>query len=90
VTQTTPGALRWDHGLISFFAGIGIPWAFVLHGYVGFIFGSVKANAWWASPLMPIIFLMSAIVSGIAMLMLMYTFIRWRSGRPYDFARCAC
>lgn len=86
VTQATPGSLRWDHGLISFFAGIGIPWAFVLHGYVGFIFGSVKANAWWATPLQPIIFLMSAIVSGIAMLMLMYSFIRWRSGRPYDFA----
>jgi len=86
VTETSPGALRLDHGLISLFAGIGIPWAFVLHGYVGFIFGSVKANAWWASPLMPIIFLMSAIVSGIAMLMLMYSFIRWRTGRPYDFA----
>ena len=86
VTETSPGALRLDHGLISLFAGIGIPWAFVLHGYVGFIFGSVKANAWWASPLMPIIFLMSAIVSGIAMLMLMYSFIRWRTGLPYDFA----
>lgn len=86
VTQTTPGALRVDHGLIALFAGIGIPWAFVLHGYVGFIFGSVKANAWWATPLQPIIFLMSAIVSGIAMLMLMYSFIRWRSGKPYDFA----
>lgn len=86
VTETTPGALRWDHGLIALFAGIGIPWAFVLHGYVGFIFGSVKANAWWASPLMPIIFLMSAIVSGIAMLMLMYSFIRWRAGKPYDLA----
>lgn len=86
VTQTTPGALRLDHGLISLFAGIGIPWAFVLHGYVGFIFGSVKANAWWATPLQPIIFLMSAIVSGIAMLMLMYSFIRWRSGKPYDLA----
>ncbi len=86
VTETSPGSLRWDHGLIALFAGIGIPWAFVLHGYVGFIFGSVKANAWWASPLMPIIFLMSAIVSGIAMLMLMYSFIRWRTGKPYDLA----
>lgn len=86
VTQTSPGSLRLDHGLIALLAGIGIPWAFVLHGYVGFIFGSVKANAWWATPLQPIIFLMSAIVSGIAMLMLMYSFIRWRSGRPHDFA----
>src|SRR5450755_3480550 len=32
---------------------IGIPSAFLLHGYVGFIFGSVKANPWWSTPLMP-------------------------------------
>ncbi len=43
---------------------IGIPSAFLLHGYVGFIFGSVKANPWWSSPLMPVVFLFSAMVSG--------------------------
>src|SRR5512143_1881248 len=43
---------------------IGIPSAFLLHGYVGFIFGSIKANPWWSTPLMPIVFLFSAIVSG--------------------------
>src|SRR6202162_5645093 len=36
---------------------IGIPSAFMLHGYVGFIFGSIKANPWWSPPLMPIVFL---------------------------------
>ena len=51
---------------------IGIPSAFLLHGYVGFIFGSVKANPWWSTPLMPIVFLFSAMVSGIALVMLMY------------------
>ena len=51
---------------------IGIPSAFLLHGYVGFIFGSVKANPWWSTPLMPIVFLFSAIVSGIALVMLLY------------------
>src|SRR6516165_5522581 len=29
---------------------IGIPSAFLLHGYVGFIFGSIKANPWWSTP----------------------------------------
>ena len=43
---------------------IGIPSAFLLHGYVGFIFGSIKANPWWSTPLMPIVFLFSAMVSG--------------------------
>jgi Ni/Fe-hydrogenase subunit HybB-like protein len=36
---------------------IGIPSAFLLHGYVGFIFGSVKANPWWSTPLMPVVFI---------------------------------
>jgi Ni/Fe-hydrogenase subunit HybB-like protein len=85
VMDYTPESARLDHKLTTFLAAIGIPWACFLHGYVGFIFGSVKANAWWATPLQPIIFLMSAIVSGIAMLMLMYAFIRWRTRQPYDF-----
>ncbi len=85
VMEYTPEAAKVDHKLTTFLAALGIPWACFLHGYVGFIFGSVKANAWWATPLQPIIFLMSAIVSGIAMLMLMYAFIRWRTKQPYDF-----
>lgn len=51
---------------------IGIPSAFLLHGYVGFIFGSIKANPWWSTPLMPIVFLFSAMVSGIAAVLLLY------------------
>lgn len=51
---------------------VGIPSAFLLHGYVGFIFGSVKANPWWSTPLMPVVFLFSAMVSGIALVMLVY------------------
>jgi Ni/Fe-hydrogenase subunit HybB-like protein len=51
---------------------IGIPSAFMLHGYVGFIFGSVKANPWWSTPLMPVVFLFSAMVSGIAAVMALY------------------
>ena len=51
---------------------IGIPSAFMLHGYVGFIFGSIKANPWWSTPLMPVVFLFSAMVSGIAAVMLLY------------------
>jgi Ni/Fe-hydrogenase subunit HybB-like protein len=51
---------------------VGIPSAFMLHGYVGFIFGSIKANPWWSSPLMPVVFIFSAMVSGIAGVMLLY------------------
>src|SRR5215471_4420771 len=63
---------------------IGIPSAFLLHGYVGFIFGSVKANPWWSSPLMPIVFLFSAMVSGIAAVMLLYMLTSRLRDRPID------
>ncbi|MEN8131976.1 MAG: NrfD/PsrC family molybdoenzyme membrane anchor subunit [Pseudomonadota bacterium] len=86
VMTYTPDSARVDHRLSTFLAAIGIPWACTLHGYVGFIFGTVKANAWWATPLQPIIFLMSAIVSGMAMLCIMYTIIHWRRGWNYDYA----
>ncbi|MBE0520981.1 MAG: polysulfide reductase NrfD [Candidatus Methanoperedenaceae archaeon] len=65
-------ALEADEKLGRKLAIIGIPSAAFLHGYVGFIFGGIKANPWWSSSLMPIIFLMSAIVSGIALLILLY------------------
>ncbi|MDO8793001.1 MAG: NrfD/PsrC family molybdoenzyme membrane anchor subunit [Vicinamibacterales bacterium] len=65
-------ALRIDDKIGRAVTVIGIPSAFMLHGYVGFIFGSVKANPWWSTPLMPIVFLFSAMVSGIATVMLLY------------------
>jgi Ni/Fe-hydrogenase subunit HybB-like protein len=65
-------SLKKDERVIRILAGIGVPAACFLHGYAGFIFGSVKANALWMTPLMPIIFIMSAIVSGIALCMLTY------------------
>ena len=66
---------------------IGIPSAFLLHGYVGFIFGSVKANPWWSSPLMPVVFIFSAMVSGIAAVMLLYMLLSALRHEPIDM-RC--
>jgi Ni/Fe-hydrogenase subunit HybB-like protein len=65
-------ALALDDRIGKAITIIGIPSAFLLHGYVGFIFGSIKANPWWSTPLMPIVFLFSAIVSGIAAVLLLY------------------
>ena len=73
-----------DERLGYFITLIGIPSAFLLHGYVGFIFGSVKANPWWSSPLMPIVFIFSAMVSGIAAVMLLYMFSARLRGRHID------
>jgi len=73
--DTSDAAIAKDKKAVKILAGIGIPVACFLHGYAGFIFGSVKANALWMSPLMPVIFIMSAVVSGIALCMLTYIFI---------------
>ena len=81
------GALRADDRVGYAVTMIGIPSAFLLHGYVGFIFGSVKANPWWSSPLMPVVFLFSAMVSGIAMVMLLYM-VSMRNRKQVIDMRC--
>ena len=75
VSDISPRAVSWDKKLGYIITVIGIPSAFILHGYVGFIFGSIKANPWWSTPLMPIIFLFSAMVSGISLVLLVYMVI---------------
>jgi predicted membrane protein len=76
--------VRWDKKLGYLITIIGIPSAFILHGYVGFIFGSIKANPWWSTPLMPIIFLFSAMVSGIALVMFVYMAISYFRKQPIE------
>jgi Ni/Fe-hydrogenase subunit HybB-like protein len=71
-TDISEKALATDHKLIKILAAAGIPAACLLHGYVGFIFGSVKTVPLWKTPLMPFIFLMSAIISGIAICIVTY------------------
>jgi formate-dependent nitrite reductase membrane component NrfD len=61
---------------------VGIPSAFLLHGYVGFIFGSIKANPWWGNVLMPIIFILSAVVSGMALCVFIYMVLSWTRRTP--------
>jgi Ni/Fe-hydrogenase subunit HybB-like protein len=80
----SPAALALDDRIGRALTVIGIPSAFLLHGYVGFIFGSIKANPWWSTPLMPIVFLFSAIVSGIAAVMLVYMVTAWWRERTFD------
>jgi len=70
--DTSEESAAFDRKAIKVITIVGIPSAFLLHGYVGFIFGSVKANPWWSSVLMPIVFLFSAIVSGIALVTFLY------------------
>lgn len=71
-SNINPRSLHIDERVGWIVTLVGIPSAFLLHGYVGFIFGSIKANPWWSSPLMPVVFIFSAMVSGIACVMVLY------------------
>ncbi len=83
----SPRSLHMDERVGWIVTLIGIPSAFLLHGYVGFIFGSIKANPWWSSPLMPVVFVFSAMVSGIAGVMLIYMAVTKLRKEPIDI-RC--
>ena len=83
-TDLSDRALRFDDIAGRWITIIGIPSAFLLHGYVGFIFGSIKANPWWSSVLMPVVFLFSAIVSGIALVLILYMFATMVRSKPVN------
>ena len=86
-TNISERALHIDDKVGWIVTLVGIPSAFLLHGYVGFIFGSIKANPWWSSPLMPVVFIFSAMVSGIAAVMLLYMATTKLRGHKIDM-RC--
>ncbi len=65
-------AMRYDRQWIHALSILGIPVACGLAVYSGFLFGSLKSREWWSSDLMPPIFLLSAIVSGTALLIVLY------------------
>jgi Ni/Fe-hydrogenase subunit HybB-like protein len=79
-------ALRLDAKVIYALSVIGLPAACTLHGYVGFLFGSLKSNPWWSTPLMPQVFLLSAVISGMSLLILAYLLMCWRGKAEWSFA----
>ena len=87
VMDTSEPAVKLDAKMAQILSIVGIPSAFLLHGYVGFIFGSIKANPWWGNPLMPIIFILSAMSSGIALCVFNYLVLTWIRRRQVDM-RC--
>jgi Ni/Fe-hydrogenase subunit HybB-like protein len=76
--------MSYDRKWIFALAVIGIPAAHGLHGYVGFVFGSLKSREWWSSDLMPPIFLFSAIISGTALLIVLYVVSCALRKKPVD------
>lgn len=68
--DTSFEAAEKDRKVVKVLATIGIPIAIMFHGGVGALFGVVSARPGWNSGLFPILFLLSALVSGGALLML--------------------
>jgi Ni/Fe-hydrogenase subunit HybB-like protein len=87
VTDVSQQSVGLDMKMGRLLSVVGIPSAFLLHGYVGFIFGSIKANPWWGNVLMPIMFILSAIVSGIALCVFNYIVLTWIRRKTVDM-RC--
>lgn len=67
------GYFMWneDWTLTKLFGAIGIPLAISVHGYTGFILGLVESRVLWHTALMPTLFLVSATVSGIALVIIL-------------------
>ncbi len=61
---------KGDMKKTKIFGLIGIPLALLVHGYTGFILALGKARVLWNTAIMPPIFLVSAMVSGLAMMIL--------------------
>ncbi|OGI50526.1 MAG: hypothetical protein A3E57_09245 [Candidatus Muproteobacteria bacterium RIFCSPHIGHO2_12_FULL_60_33] len=76
----------YDAKWLKALAITGIVGAHGLHGYVGFVFGSLKSREWWGSDLMPAIFLVSAIISGISILIVLYVLTSRFRKTPIDGA----
>lgn len=66
---------------------VGIPVAIGVHGGTGSIFAVAIARPYWSSPLMPIVFLVSALVSGTALVTFIYAFFGRRDAEHGPLVR---
>jgi tetrathionate reductase subunit C len=69
-TRFTASDAARAHAVSRRLALLGIPWALCVHGYTGYILGVMKARPLWHTALMPLVFLISAMVSGVAFMIL--------------------
>jgi len=69
-TPLSEKQIEADNKKARFFGLLGIPIALSVHGYTGVLLAFVKGRALWNTPMMPVIFLTSALVSGIALIII--------------------
>ena len=70
-----------DWRMLKILGSIGIPIAiFGVHGGTGLLFAVVKAQPYWNTALFPVIFVVSALVSGTALVTVIYIIRNWATG----------
>ncbi len=78
--DVTPEMRARDQRVVKVLGSIGVPLAIMFHGGVGALFGVVSARPAWHSGLFPLLFLVSALVSGGGLLMALYAFLAPNKG----------
>ncbi|KUO72406.1 MAG: polysulfide reductase [Desulfosporosinus sp. BRH_c37] len=63
--------------------------ALAVEGYTGFLMGNIQSHALWNTPLMPVIFLFSALVSGTAFLIIAHSLLEKVLGNQGDNVKAA-
>ncbi|WP_246989332.1 NrfD/PsrC family molybdoenzyme membrane anchor subunit [Halorientalis marina] len=72
-TDTSDESRAFDQRWLKRAGIVGIPLAiFTVHGGTGVLFAVAKARPYWNSGLFPVIFIISALLSGTALVMLLY------------------
>ncbi len=81
----SPESKARDHRWLKILGIIGLPIAiFGVHGGTGALFAVVKAQHYWNSAIFPVVFVVSALVSGTALLMALYIIRHKSIGKAPD------
>ncbi len=83
-SDTSKAGLARDKRALKVIGSLGVPLAIAFHGGVGSLFGVIGARPYWNSSLYPILFLVSALASGGALLTFVVAAL-WPDRRSPEF-----
>ena len=82
--DVSPPALERDHRILRVLAMVGLVGAIALHTVTAWILGLVQARPGWYGAIMAPLFIVSATVSGLALLLVSVVFCRRALGLPIE------
>lgn len=83
-TDLSEASAAQDMRAVRLLGMLGVPVALAVHGGTGAIFAVVKARPYWYTGLVPLIFIVSALASGGALLTFLYAFFGRRDEHHGD------